>query len=70
VYIQNQGSKSHVELLSYNNIVGSHSRHMHRAHDLCEPRICTVSTAAENTRTRHPPTNNAYVLQYSDTCAR
>jgi hypothetical protein len=33
-------------------------------------RAYTVNTAAENTRIRHPPTNNAYVLQYSDTRAR
>ena len=30
-------------------------------------RAYTVNTAVENTRTRHLPTNNAYVLQYSDT---
>ena len=30
----------------------------------------TVNTAAENTRIKHPPIDNAYVLQYSDTRAR
>jgi hypothetical protein len=32
--------------------------------------IYAANTASENRRRRHPQTNNAYVLQYSDTRAR
>ena len=40
------------------------------ARDLRETRIYTVNTALENEDKNHPPTNTAYVLQYSDTRAR
>jgi hypothetical protein len=50
--------------------VGSHSSHVLYARELCETGIYVADTAAENLRIKHPSTNNAYVLQYSDTRAR
>jgi hypothetical protein len=50
-------------------IVGSHSSHVPYARDLCEARIYAANTASEE-QNKHPSTNNAYVLQYSDTRAR
>jgi hypothetical protein len=38
--------------------------------ELGETSIYVADTAAENRRIKHPSTNNAYVLQYSDTRAR
>jgi hypothetical protein len=40
------------------------------ARDPRETRIYVADTAAENRRNKHPPIDNAYVLQYSDTRAR
>ena len=40
------------------------------ARDLRETRIYILNTALENRTTNHPPTNTAYVSQYSDTRAR
>ena len=50
--------------------VGSHSPHVLYARELGETSIYVADTAAENRRIKHPSTNNAYVLQYSDTRAR
>jgi hypothetical protein len=41
-----------------------------RARELCETSIYVADTAAENRKTKHPSTNNAYVSQRSDTRAR
>jgi hypothetical protein len=50
--------------------VGSHPSHVPHARELCETSIYIADTAAENRKNKHPSTNNAYVLQYSDTRAR
>ena len=36
--------------------------HVHRAHDLCEPRVHTVNAAAANRRINHPSINNAVIF--------